>query len=196
MGSLMNSKDNNESAESRDRSLMFQGVIDSSGKLSAIFLGVVYVCGFLTLNSYFYKYGVIELGVANTDYLVAGSLFVLYIVTYALFGGRAIVFMRSWMVKHIEVIKEKHAWPLMPVIPFVYSYVDLVFFHCLSAAIFSSYAFGQYESFGFYAVLGLGFFITYFLDITNLAVKYPLSSTIIELVIKSYAVYSLSLILF
>ncbi len=54
--------------------------LDSLGALSAIFLGTVYLCGFLTLNSHLFKYGVVELGKASTEYLVAGAIFVLYLV--------------------------------------------------------------------------------------------------------------------
>lgn len=186
----MESKKNIKKTENQDRASIIQDFIDTGAKLSALLLGIIYVCGFLTLNSYFFKYGVIELGIASSDYLIAGSVFVLYLVTYGIFGGRAIVFMKSWMGKHIVLIREKHSSPLVPIIPFLYSFVDLAFFHCLSAAFFSSYAFGQYETAQFYSVLVIAFIISYFLDTTNIDIKYPLTTTIIELITKSFAVYS------
>jgi len=173
-----------------DSASLLSVFIDVGGKLSALFLGIIYVCGFLTLNSHFNKYGGIDLGIGSSDYLIAGSVFVLYLVTYALFGGRAIVFMKTWMVQHIDHLKNSNAPTIAPLIVFIHSFVELAFFHCLSAAIFSTYAFGQFESFGFYAVLSSAFLVSYTLDVTKFDIKYPFAHTNIDLVIKVFAIFS------
>lgn len=167
-----------------------QGIIETGGKASALFLGLIYICGFLTLNSHFYKYGIVDIGIASSDYLVAGSIFILYVVTYGLFGGRAIVLMKTWMGQHIDRLVESGSPRIAPLIAFIHSYVELAFFHCLSAAIFSTYAFGQYESFRFYAALSIAFLISYTMDITNFDIKRPFANIIIDLVIKVVAILS------
>lgn len=173
-----------------DKSLSLSVIFDVGTKSSALLLGVVYICGFLSLNSHFYKYGGIDLGIVSSEYLVAGSIFVLYLATYALFGGRAIFFMKTWMAKHIDHLTESNAPPIAPYFAFIHSFIELVFFHCLSAAIFSTYAFDQSESNEFYAALFGVFIISYTLDITNFDIRNPFTHTIIDSTLKAFAVYS------
>ena len=163
---------------------------DSVGKVSAVFLGIIYLCGFLTLNSHLYKYGVVELGIASTEYLVAGAVFVLYLSVYGIFAGRSIVLSKHWLGQHIDYLRERNAPAISSLIAFVHMFVGLAFFHCLSAALFSMFAFGQIESVGFYAVLSLVFIVSYGLDTSNWDVRHPFARLIIDGFLKLIAVFS------
>jgi len=163
---------------------------NSLGKTSAFFLGVIYLCGFLTLNSHLYKYGVVELGIASTEYLVAGAIFVLYLAVYGLFAGRSIVLSKHWLGQHIAHLTKINAPAASPQIAFVHMYIELAFFHCLSAALFSTFAFGQIESVGFYAVLSLVFIISYGMDTSNWDIRHPFAHLIIDGLLKLIAVFS------
>ena len=163
---------------------------DSLGKVSAVFLGIIYLCGFLTLNSHLYKYGVVELGIASTEYLVAGAVFVLYLTVYGIFAGRSIILSKHWLGQQIDHLKERNAPAVSPLIAFVHMFIELAFFHCLSAALFSIFAFGQIESAGFYAVLSLVFIVSYGLDTSNWDVRHPFAHLIIDGILKVIAVFS------
>jgi hypothetical protein len=164
--------------------------IDSLGTLSAIFLGTIYLCGFLTLNSHLYKYGVVELGIASTEYLVAGTIFVLYLVVYGLFAGRGIVMSQRWLGQQIDHLRESGAPAISPLVAFIHLFIEMAFLHCLSAALFSVFAFGQVESAGFYAVLSIVFIISYAMDTSNWDIRYPFAHLIIDAVLKLIAVFS------
>lgn len=166
------------------------GDIDSWAKLSVLLVGVIYICGFLTLNSHFYKYGVVELGIASSEYLVAGSIFTLYIVIYGLCGGRAAVLSEKWMNQRIDHLEENNAPPIAHVIVSLHSLVEIAFLHCASAAVFSMFAFEQHEGIRFYVVLLFTGLISHILDITSFDIKYPFADTIIDLILKSFTVYS------
>ena len=98
--------------------------IDSPGTLSAIFLGTIYLCGFLTLNSHLYEYGVVELGIANTEYLVAGAIFALYLVVYGLFAGRGIVMSQRWLGQQIDHLRESGAPAISPLVAFIHLFIE------------------------------------------------------------------------
>ena len=187
----MKSTDHTDNAAKQDNIPLTFGTIDSWGKLSALLVGVVYICGFLTLNSHLSKYGIVGLGIASSEYLVAGSIFILYLVAYSLFGGRAIVLGKKWMGQDLDQLIENNVPPtIASLIAYLYSLVHLVFLHCLSAAVFSTLAFEQYESTGFYIVLIFIFLISYTLDIIGFDIKHRFTHTIIDLILKSFAVYS------
>jgi hypothetical protein len=164
--------------------------IDSLGILSAIFLGTIYLCGFLTLNSHLYKYGVVELGIASTEYLVAGAIFVIYLVVYGLFAGRGMVMSQRWLEEKIEHLKESGTPAVSPLVVYIHLFIEMVFLHCLSAALFSIFAFEQVESAGFYAVLSMVFIISYAMDTSNWDIRHPFAHLIIDAVLKLVAVFS------
>lgn len=167
----------------------FKDIVDIGSKVFALFLGLIYVCGFLILNSHFYKYGIVDLGIASSDYLVAGALFMLYITTYALFGGRAIVLGKTWMSNNINYLINQNSHKSGKTVAFVHSFVVVIFLNCLSAALFSTYAFSQFESLWFYMVLSVAFMIRYPMDVFNWDIKYPLADLIIDSIIKMIAIY-------
>ena len=103
MDSLINEKGSEDIKQNSELgSFSFKEIITIGGQAAALFIAIIYACGFLTLNSYFYRYGVSEIGIASSSYLVAGSIFILYMVTYGLFGGRAIVLMITWLDRNIK----------------------------------------------------------------------------------------------
>lgn len=179
----------NNKLSKREASLALAG-IDSLGILSAIFLGTIYLCGFLTLNSHLYQYGVVELGIASTEYLVAGAIFVLYLVVYGLFAGRGIVMSQRSLGQQIDYLRESSAPAIFPIIAFIHLFIEMAFLHCLSAAIFSIFAFGQVESAGFYAALTMVFIISYAMNTSNWDTRHPFAHLIIDAVLKLFAVFS------
>lgn len=99
-------------------------------------------------------------------------------------------FSKHWLGQHIDHLRERKAPSISPLIAFVHMFIELAFFHCLSAALFSTFAFGQIESFGFYAVLSLVFIVSYGMDISNWDVRHPFAHLIIDGLLKLIAVFS------
>lgn len=166
----------------------FQNIINFGGKISALLLGLIYICGFLVLNSHFHRYGISDLGLTNSNYLIAGALFILYIATYALFGGRSIVQLKKWMAEKIEYLPKNRFHTINSFIAFIHSNIELVFFHCISAAMFTLYAFENNEAIGFYIALALAFLIDYPLVIFKFDIKYPVMYLLIDIIIKVSAI--------
>lgn len=166
-----------------------QSSIEITAKIFALFATLIYVCGILALNAHFYQYGIVDLGLASSDYLVVGSLFILYIATYAVFGGRSVILGPSWLKNQIDLLNDARPRKINSIVAFTESILNAVFLHCLSAAFFSLYAFGNYESFLFYSVLIIAFIIKYPLDTFGINLKYPFFSLIIDIVIRSVAIW-------
>lgn len=186
----MDSENDGLAKSSNSQKLISLLTLDFLGKISAIFVGIIYLCGFLTLNSHLYKYGNVELGIASTEYFISGAVFVLYLTVYGVFAGRAIILSKKWLNQHIEQLKEKNAPPVAFYIAFAHMLIELIFFHCLSSALFSTFAFEQIESAGFYFSLSLVFIISYGLDIFNWDVRHPFCHLIIDGILKVLAIFS------
>ncbi len=168
-----------------------QDIFEIATKISVLFAGLIYVCGFLALNAHFYQYGIVDFGLASSDYLVVGSLFILYIAVYGVSGGRSIVLGKTWMLQQIDLLNSVKPRSINSFVAFIHSFLDVIFLHCLSAAFFSVYAFGQYESFMFYLVLITAFLIKYPLEaFGNLDLKYPLFFLIFDITIKVVAIWA------
>ena len=163
-------------------------ILDAAAKGVGLLVGLIYLCGFLTMNSYLYKYGVVGLGIGNSDYLVAGSIFALYMTIYALFGGRAIVLGKNWMADQAKLLSKVWNPTAGPRVAFAYSLIQFAFFHCLSAAFFTSIAIDGFESYWFYAVVGLAFLIIYPLDVSNFDIRHPYAFTNIDAALKLAAI--------
>ena len=186
----MESDKNKQTNPDNSQALLGLLKTNSLGKVSAVFIGVIYLCGFLTLNSHLYKYGVVELGMASAEYLVAGAVFVFYLTTYGIFAGRSIILSKHWLGQDIDHMTEINAPATSSLIASIHQFINLVLFHCLSAALFSTFAFGQIESVGFYAALSLVFIIGYSLDISNWDVRHPFAHLIIDSILKLIPVFS------
>ena len=55
-------------------------------------LAAVYLCGFVVLNAYLGKRGVLAFDLASFRYLIAGTLFAAFLIIWYLFPGRAVFF--------------------------------------------------------------------------------------------------------
>ena len=178
-------KKQTEETESKISGENISRIIDLAVKSSAALLGTVYVCGFFTLNSHLYEHSVVNLGIARADYLTAGASFALFIVTYALLGGRGIVLRKQWLDKERDRLKKRCAPQISALLARIHSFIQLAFLHCLSAAFFSDVAFRPSEISGVSGVLLAAFLISYSLrDISNYAVKRPFAHLIIDSILK------------
>lgn len=187
-----NPKQTNQELESNGITIpSIQNIFEIGTKAFAFFVGLIYVCGFLALNAHFYQYGVVDIGLANPDYLVVGSLFILYLATYSVFGGRSIVLVKSWLQQQIDLLNDTKPRSINSFVAFIHSLLDVTFLHCLSAAFFSIFAFGQYESFMFYFVLSIAFLIKYPLEaFWNVDLKYPFFFLMMDIAIKAIAIWA------
>jgi len=67
-------------------------------------LAAVYLCGFVVLNAYLGKRGVFDFDLASMRYLIAGTLFAVFLVVWYLFPGRAVFFGTKWLKQEIDAI--------------------------------------------------------------------------------------------
>lgn len=178
-------KKQTEESKSKTSGESISQVIDVAVKSSATVLGTVYVCGFLTLNSHLYEHGVVNLGIARAEYLAAGASFALFIVIYALLGGRGIVFLKHSSDRERDLLRKSSAPPISAVLARIHSFINLFFLHCISAAIFSVVAFRPPEMSRFSIVLFVAFLISYSLrEIFKFDDRWPFAHLIIDSILK------------
>jgi hypothetical protein len=156
----------------------------------ALVVGVLYAAGFFVLNAYLAKFGIFDIDFINPRYFIAGASFVIFLVCFFVFAGRAIVHASKWVQQEIEKLTKDRPSNFWSIIAGVHGFANVILACCLSAATFTSLAVDYAESIVFYAALGAGFIIGYPLDFTNLDVKYPRTSGIVMLTMKSFAVYT------
>ena len=156
----------------------------------AFAVGFLYASGFLVLNSYLARFGILDIDFFNPRYFLAGATFVLFLVCFYLFAGRAVLLGQKWFQQDVERISKGSSSQFWTVVIFVHSFIHCIFFCCLSAALFTSLAIGQDESFVFYAGLSVAFFFTYTFDITNLDVKFPKLCEVATMILKVFAIYA------
>lgn len=154
----------------------------------AFLVASLYVCGFLVLNAHLAKYGVEDYEFIDARYFLAGASFTFFLVCFYLFAGRAVLNMPQWVQEDVGYFHKIGAHPSWFIIAFLHSLVSAAFSCCLSAALFSFAAFGNFETAFFYAVLAGAFFILYTFDITNLDIKFPRTHLIISLAVKVIAI--------
>jgi len=155
----------------------------------ALAVGVLYSAGFLVLNSYLAKFGIFDIDFINPRYFIAGAGYIVFLVCFYLFAGRAIVQASKWVQLEVEKLTKDRPSYFWTIIAGIHGFANVIFACCLSAATFTLLAVGYAESSVFYAALGIGFIIGYPLDFTNLDVKYPRTSGIVMLATKSFAIY-------
>jgi len=156
--------------------------------MSLVSLAIAYVIGFLVVNAHLAKFGISDIEFVSARYLLAAANFAFFLVCLYLFAGRAVFLGPKWLsedLKHIPASGGSRKWPL---IVFVHSLVALVFFCCFSAATFTTVALWQAETTLFYAVLGGTFIIVYTLDVTNLDIRFPRSTLLVQLCVKLAAI--------
>lgn len=177
-------------AETQTDKLSISQVLDVTVKCFAVFVGAVYVCGFLTVNSHLGKYGVFNLGITDINYLLSGASFTFFIVAHALFGGRGIVLGKGWMIQNIELLTKSIPHPIGAPLAFAHSWVEVTFLHCLSAALFIGVAVDQNQTLLFYSILSIVFLISHTLDISNFDIRRPFAHIIIDSIMKTVAIFA------
>lgn len=182
------SKTQLKETESQTGKLSIPQALDVTVKCFAVFVGAVYICGFLTVNSHLGKYGIFNLGITDINYLLSGASFVFFIVAYALFGGRGIFLGKKWMIEDMELLTKGNPHPVGAPLAFIRSLVDVIFLLCLSAALFVGIAVDQNQTFWFYSVLSIIFLTSYTLDISNFDTKQPLVCIIVDGALKVAAI--------
>lgn len=163
---------------------------DAGPSIYAIAIAMLYGSGFLVLNASLAKAGVLDIEFADARYLLAGASFVLYLLCFYLFAGRAVLFSPKWVAEDLTRMKNTGAAPAWGKVVYAHSFIHSAFFCCLSAAMFSTFAIGATESAVFYSVLAIAFVVSYTIDINNFDLKYPRSTEIFNIVSKAVALYA------
>ena len=145
---------------------------------------------FFNTECFFYQYNIFDLGLTNSNYLIAGAIFIFYLATYIVFGGRSILLVKKWLQQNIDILKTSRFPIIGSFIAFIHSLIEVVLYHCMSAATFVLFAYPNNSVAGFYTILILSFIILYPLDVLNIDKKYPLLFIIIEIIIKAIAISS------
>lgn len=156
----------------------------------ALAVGVLYVSGFLVLNSNLAKFGVLDIEFVDARYFLAGANFVFFLVCFYLFAGRAVLFTPKWLKEDLQRVNKDSPKLFWTFIVFAHSLITGTFFCCLSATLFSSIAIGNAESAVFYAALTGAFLVFYTFDVMNLDVKVPRFSETVTIVTKLFAIYA------
>ena len=152
---------------------------------ASIILAGVYLAGFLVLNAHLGKWGFYDFDLANSRHLIAGGLFVGFLVFWYLFAGRAIILMPKWLRGDLAFAKEHGLSPIWNFVAFVNSLVKVWFLTCLSATFFSFVILGRAELYPVYAYLVVLFLIAYPWDFLNYDVRFPRASQVFEFVSKA-----------
>lgn len=156
----------------------------------ALAVGVVYVSGFLVLNSNLAKSGVVDIEFVDARYFLSGVSFLSFLVCFYLFAGRAVLFTPKWLEEDLARVNKENPRPFWSFVVFIHSFITATFFCCLSAALFTSLAISRAESTFFYAALVGAFLILYTFDVTNLDVRFPRFSETVTIVAKLIAIYA------
>ena len=151
----------------------------------SVILAGVYLAGFLVLNAHLGKWGLYDFDLANSRHLIAGWLFVGFLVSWYLFAGRAIILLKKRLDDEITFAKEHGLSSFWHALVYLNSWIKLGFLTCLSAAFFSSIFLGSTESRSVFAyLLGL-FLIAYLWDILNFDLRFPRANQALEFVSKA-----------
>jgi hypothetical protein len=156
----------------------------------ALVVGALYASGFLVLNSNLAKSGVLDVEFVDARYFLASAGFAFYLVCFYLFAGRAALFSPKWLRQDLERLNKHGPKPVWSFVVFAHSLITAIFFCCLSAALFTSFAIDSAESAVFYAALAGGFLVLYTFDVTNLDLKFPRISETVSIVTKLIATYT------
>lgn len=155
----------------------------------SVILAGVYLAGFLVLNAHLGKWGLYDFNLANSRHLMAGGLFVAFLVFWYLFAGRAIILFKKRLNVEITFAKERGLSSFWHALVYLNSGIQLGFMICLSAAFFSSIILGSPASRSVSAyLLGL-FFISYLWDILNFDSRFPRASQALQFVSKAGMIF-------
>ena len=146
---------------------------------SAILAGT-YLAGFLVLNSHLGKRGIFDFSLANSRYLIAGVLFIVFLVIWYLFAGRSIIFAKKWIDEDIESAIELGLGRSWHIIIQLSAILRVVFFTCISSAAFSVTISGSAKPREFLIYLLALFLIAYLSDFLNFDRRFPRAYLIFE----------------
>lgn len=151
-------------------------------------IGVVYALGFIVSNANLVKEGVIALDFVNPQYFVAGINFSLYLVAFYLFAGRAAIRGNTWFKEDLIQHYKNDGGKKWEVVVLVRSLVHVLFFCCLSSALFAWIAFEGGVPSVFYAFLILPFVVLYAFDLLNWDIKHPKTFSVLNILFEGGAV--------
>ena len=157
------------------------GQISSISRIAPLFIACLYTAGFIVVQSHIGKRGVVDFSIANTRYLIAGVLFIVFLVIWYLFAGRSIIFLKRWQDQEIDAMKAFH--PLWRILILLSSFLRVVFFLGLSVNLYSLLLLREYQSTEFSTFLMVLFLIDYCLVIFKLDQRLPRASQIGRLLI-------------
>ena len=154
---------------------------------SAILAGT-YLAGFLVLNAHLGKRGIFDFSLANSRYLIAGVLFIVFLVIWYLFAGRAIIFAKKWIDEDIESATERGLGPIWHFVILVNAFIRVGFFTCISAASFSLTLLGSAEPKVFFIYLIVLFLVAYPWDFLNFDHRFPRANQVFELATRAVGI--------
>jgi hypothetical protein len=93
-----------------------------------------------------------------------------------------------WLSEDLEHINRDRRSGFWSLVVLINSFVNVAFMCCLSAAMYTSVALWQLETFFFYAALSVSFVISYTMDVTNLDIRYPRANELVQMAIRLWAI--------
>jgi hypothetical protein len=165
--------------------LSLQESLEITTKLCLAAVTVIYVFGFIAFNAHLSKYGYIDRSIANPQFFVTGSLFLLFMGSWFLFAGRAIILGKKWMSNDLAIFAASNIRSPWPLLVFIESFLHLLFFIGMSVTSFGLLAYDTQAVQYIIGTIGtIGFFILYTIDIYHLDIKYPRLSLIAKMLFK------------
>ena len=137
------------------------------------------------LNAHLGERGLYDFDLANSRHLIAGGLFVGFLVSWYLFAGRAIILVKKWIYEDTSSAEEHGLSSIWYALIFINSWIKLGFLTCLSAAFFSTAVLGSTESSPVYVYLVSLFLIAYPWDILNFDLRFPRANLVFEFISKA-----------
>ena len=163
-------------------------VLQTAPRLGGAVLVILYVAGFLVINSHLSSLGITDFRIANPQYISAGALYLAFIGLFGLMPGLALMNGPRDTEALINLFREVGANPAWNFFAAAYVFFEVFFKLCLASAFFSSLAFGHVPVLLFYQVLILAFVVLYPLDVLNFDLKRPRAFILLKLVFFATAV--------
>ena len=163
--------------------------ITKAPQVLTIIVSSLYVCGFLAINSHLGQFSLNDHNLANSNYLIVGGLYGGFLVIWYFSAGRSIISSKTRVTNEIEAAVKHGSGRFWIVIIFSKSIAQIVFFTCLSAALFSLLLSETSTSNRFYKYLVILFLVGYPWDFLNLDLRFPYATQIFLLVTNTLAVY-------
>lgn len=145
-------------------------------------MALFYLSGFLALNAHLSKFGITEFDLVSTRYVLTAGNFAFLLLFYVMFVLRSILSIHDWVteagLRVVQTSKQGRFW--VSVVAARSLFMPL-FMHCFAAAAYSWVGLGQPQASGFYVCLIGIFVITYLMETSGLASKYPRTHELVNL---------------